>query len=185
MLMLSRHRTSLDSSLKRPHICCRKRSQSAGPGSKAFDRPSNLNNNAPEEEDQPPPTPQPPKPTPCEVRVAQYEKPLTKGHRRNQPSKVNDNEKAERLARKRSEKRARSAVLKEKVIKMIESGHQLSEYQARKAFSVYLHCILQRLSDFDGGSNGDDNNNGQVGITTLFFDLKERINCKYFSGFLF
>ena len=35
---------------------------------------------------------------------------------------------------------------------MIESGLQLSEYQSRKAFSVYLHCILQRLTDFDPDS---------------------------------
>ena len=63
-------------------------------------------------------------------------------------------------------------MLKEKMVKMIESGLQLSEYQARKAFTVYLQvssqsnylqfvpiarpsalvlfqCILQRLSDFD------------------------------------
>ena len=31
----------------------------------------------------------------------------------------------------------------------LDSGLQLSEYQARKAFTVYLQCILQRLSDFD------------------------------------
>ena len=49
----------------------------------------------------------------------------------------------------KKEKRERSAVLKEKMVKMIESGLQLSEYQARKAFTVYLQCILQRLSDFD------------------------------------
>ena len=45
---------------------------------------------------------------------------------------------------------------------MIESGLQLSEYQARKAFSVYLHCILMRLSDYDDGGTqitGGDNNN--------------------------
>ena len=45
----------------------------------------------------------------------------------------------------------RSHILKEKIIKLIESGLQLSEYQARKAFSVYLHCILMRLSDYDDG----------------------------------
>ena len=38
----------------------------------------------------------------------------------------------------RTEKKERSAVLKEKMVKMIESGLQLSEYQARKAFTVYL-----------------------------------------------
>ena len=55
----------------------------------------------------------------------------------------------EKVAKRRTEKKERSAVLKEKIIKMIESGLQLSEYQARKAFTVYLQCILQRLSDFD------------------------------------
>ena len=96
------------------------------------------------------------KPSASELRVAQYEKPLTKGHRstRAAPSDKRDPEK---LARRRSEKRERSAVLKEKIVKMIESGLQLSEYQARKAFSVYLHCILQRLSDFDA-----DAGNGSV-----------------------
>ena len=49
---------------------------------------------------------------------------------------------------------------------MIESGLQLSEYQARKAFSVYLHCILMRLSDYDDGCNqaaGGDAVNGVEG----------------------
>ena len=77
----------------------------------------------------------------------------------------------EKVAKRRTEKKERSAVLKEKIIKMIESGLQLSEYQARKAFTVYLQCILQveqknnhrmffftltpifqRLSDFDDES---------------------------------
>jgi hypothetical protein len=49
------------------------------------------------------------------------------------------------------------------VIKLIEGGLQLSEYQARKAFSVYLNCILQRLSDFDDAS-GDI---GQVRVILL------------------
>ena len=49
----------------------------------------------------------------------------------------------EKVAKRRTEKKERSAVLKEKIIKMIESGLQLSEYQARKAFTVYLQCILQ------------------------------------------
>ena len=60
----------------------------------------------------------------------------------------------------------RSHVLKEKIIKLIESGLQLSEYQARKAFSVYLHCILMRLSDYDDGGTqitGGDNINGAEG----------------------
>ena len=94
-----------------------------------------------------------PKPTPSELRAAQYEKSLTKGHR---PKYVNKEKKdPEKLAKKRSEKRAHSTVLREKIIKMIEGGLQLSEYQARKAFSVYLQCLLQRLSDFDV-ENGSD-----------------------------
>ena len=97
--------------------------------------------------------PTPPKPTPSELRAAQYEKSLTKGHR---PKYVNKEKKdPEKLAKKRSEKRAHSTVLREKIIKMIEGGLQLSEYQARKAFSVYLQCLLQRLSDFDV-ENGSD-----------------------------
>ena len=63
---------------------------------------------------------------------------------------------------------SRSLILKEKIIKLIESGLQLSEYQARKAFSVYLHCILLRLSDYDDGpsghlNHGGDHNNGGLG----------------------
>ena len=102
-----------------------------------------------------------------ELRVAQYEKPLEKGHRttlKERREKVgskrlwndlsryytlklqtllNNSQDPEKLAKRRTEKKERSAVLKEKIIKMIESGLQLSEYQARKAFTVYLQCILQ------------------------------------------
>ena len=56
---------------------------------------------------------------------------------------LNNSQDPEKLAKRRTEKKERSAVLKEKIIKMIESGLQLSEYQARKAFTVYLQCILQ------------------------------------------
>ena len=92
------------------------------------------------------------KPTPGELRVAQYEKPLTKGHCPKKYLKTSEAElkdKSEALAKRRNEKRERSHVLKEKITKLIESGLQLSEYQARKAFSVYLHCILQKLSDYE------------------------------------
>jgi len=85
----------------------RKRSQSAGPGSKVFDKlatststpsmglPSSSSSNSllsaslssatsvaegGGPEDSPRLSLAPPKPTPCELRVAQYEKPLTKGH---------------------------------------------------------------------------------------------------------
>ncbi|QQP38658.1 Tubulin polyglutamylase TTLL5like [Caligus rogercresseyi] len=46
---------------------------------------------------------------------------------------------------------------------MIESGLTLSEYQSRKAFSVYLHCILRRLSDLD-----DSNDLIQVDLVLKF-----------------
>ena len=98
--------------------------------------------------------------------MAQYEKPLEKGHRTTlkerrekvdskrlwrqlllqtllQTAFLNTSQDPEKLAKRRTEKKERSAVLKEKIIKMIESGLQLSEYQARKAFTVYLQCILQ------------------------------------------
>ena len=77
-----------------------------------------------------------------ELRVAQYEKPLDKGHRTTLKER-REKQDPEKLAKRRTEKKERSAVLKEKIIKMIESGLQLSEYQARKAFTVYLQCILQ------------------------------------------
>ena len=72
------------------------------------------------------------KPSACELRVAQYEKPLTKGHC---PIKQRDQSSAkdpDKIAKKRSERRERSHLLKEKIIKLIEGGLQLSEYQARK-----------------------------------------------------
>jgi hypothetical protein len=90
------------------------------------------------------------RPSASELRVAQYEKSLSKFHR--SKTLPEDKRDPEKLAKKRSEKRQRSAVLKDKIVKMIESGLQLSEYQSRKAFSVYLHCILHRLSDFDSES---------------------------------
>ena len=65
------------------------------------------------------------------MRVAQYEKPLTKGHcpkHRTDP----DRKDPEKVAKKRTERKERSHVLKEKIVKLIESGLQLSEYQARK-----------------------------------------------------
>lgn len=103
------------------------------------------------------------KPTPQEIRTAQYEKPLTKGHR---PKRLMAEKKdPENLAKSRSEKRQRSAVLKDKIIKMIEGGLQLSEYQSRKAFSVYLQCILRRLSDFDA-ENGSEI--GQIELVLKF-----------------
>ena len=131
----------------------RKRSQSAGPGTgkrvskeESFDRgPKSPKLRG--EEDVSDSEDKPRKPTPGELRCAQYEKPLEKGHRTT--IKKKEGRDLEKLAIQRSEKKERSAVLKEKMVKMIESGLQLSEYQARKAFTVYLQCILQRLSDFD------------------------------------
>ena len=164
----------------------RKRSQSAGPGKgivvSSADKKCNPEDDK-ENESRATPSPHPrpnrktasflhagrsspmvtedPKPTPCELRVAQYEKPLTKGHcpkkyRKKDPGSKDN----EVLAKKRTEKKERSHILKEKITKLIESGLQLSEYQARKAFSVYLHCILQRLSDFDDGSNEQEGDKG-------------------------
>ena len=91
--------------------------------------------------------------------MAQYEKPLVNGHRT--ALKRSTEKDPEKLAKRRTEKKERSAVLTEKIVKMIESGLQLSEYQARKAFTVYLQCILQRLSDFDDES-GDPSQTGLV-----------------------
>ena len=68
-----------------------------------------------------------------ELRLAQYEKPLTKGHCPKKYKKPADEKeaevKSEALAKRRTEKRERSHVLKEKITKLIESGLQLSEYQ--------------------------------------------------------
>ena len=116
----------------------RKRSQSAGPGSRVFDKSmipgssstsnflmssshatdaANANDEGEGGEPQPPP---PPRPTACELRVAQYEKPLTKGHRTKkslnyQAGVTGEKKDAEKLVKKRNEKKQRSAVLKEKV----------------------------------------------------------------------
>ncbi|TRY73203.1 hypothetical protein TCAL_16885 [Tigriopus californicus] len=118
----------------------------------------------PDSQTSPTPISLPSKPTPSELRVAQYEKPLMKGHKA-KAVLVKTKKDPEKVAKKRSEKRQRSGVLKDKIIKMIESGLQLSEYQSRKAFSVYLHCILQRLSDFDV-DNGSDL--GQIDLVLKF-----------------
>ena len=75
------------------------------------------------------------KPSACELRVAQYEKPLTKGHCPVKTKSEIEKRDPEKLAKKRSERRERSHQLKEKIIKLIESGLQLSEYQARKVKS--------------------------------------------------
>ena len=72
------------------------------------------------------------KPSACELRVAQYEKPLTKGHCPMKSRPDSDKKDPEKIAKKRSERRERSHLLKEKIIKLIEGGLQLSEYQARK-----------------------------------------------------
>ena len=129
----------------------RKRSQSAGPGKRvskdeSFDRGAK-SPKLRSEDDNSDVEERPKKPSASELRCAQYEKPLEKGHRTT--IKKREGKDLEKLAIQRTEKRERSAVLKEKMVKMIESGLQLSEYQARKAFTVYLQCILQRLSDFD------------------------------------
>ena len=68
--------------------------------------------------------------------MAQYEKPLTKGHCPIKSKNDPDKRDPEKLAKKRSERRERSHQLKEKIIKLIESGLQLSEYQARKVLKL-------------------------------------------------
>ena len=72
------------------------------------------------------------KPSACELRVAQYEKPLIKGHCPIKQRDQNSAKDPDKIAKKRSERRERSHLLKEKIIKLIEGGLQLSEYQARK-----------------------------------------------------
>ena len=59
------------------------------------------------------------------------------------------------------------------VIKLIEGGLQLSEYQARKAFSVYLNCILQRLSDFDDASGDIGQVRSTKNLLVKFDDIVE------------
>ena len=58
---------------------------------------------------------------------------MTKGHCPKKYKKPADEKeaevKSEALAKRRTEKRERSHVLKEKITKLIESGLQLSEYQ--------------------------------------------------------
>ena len=82
------------------------------------------------------------KPSACELRVAQYEKPLTKGHCPIKQRDQNSAKDPDKIAKKRSERRERSHLLKEKIIKLIEGGLQLSEYQARKVKELYYDNIL-------------------------------------------
>lgn len=101
--------------------------------------------------------------SPGELRVAQYEKQLEKGHK---TSIKNKNSKdLNKIGKQTAEKKARSATLRDKLIPMIESGLQLSEYQARKAFTAYLLCILQKLSDFD--EDREDSNQIEVVLKFL------------------
>ena len=102
----------------------RKRSQSAGPGKRvskdeSFDRgPKSPKLRG--EDDGSDGEEKPKKPSASELRCAQYEKPLEKGHRTT--IKKKEGKDLEKLAMQRSEKKERSAVLKEKMVKMIESG---------------------------------------------------------------
>ena len=85
--------------------------------------------------------------SPRQLRVAQYEKHLSKGHKAPLKNKsIKDSDKTEK---EYSENKVKSGALKVKIMQMIESGVQLSEYQARKAFTIYLLCILKKLSDFN------------------------------------
>lgn len=68
----------------------------------------------------------------------------------------------------------RSAILRDKIIKLIENGQQLSEYQSRKAFSVYLQCLLHRLSsNFD-----EDESNGCQADLILKFLQKAALSLR-------
>ena len=119
--------------------------------------------------------------SPGELRFAQYEKHLEKGHKTSIKTKISKD--LEKFGKQTAEKKARSATLREKLIRMIESGLQLSEYQARKAFTVYLLCILQKLSDF----NEDTEDSNQIEIVLKFLQKvcfysscndSLRVNCK-------
>ena len=89
------------------------------------------------------------KPSACELRVAQYEKPLTKGHCPIKQRDQNSAKDPDKIAKKRSERRERSHLLKEKIIKLIEGGLQLSEYQARKVKWLCYNNILDKDLNFE------------------------------------
>ena len=93
-----------------------------------------------------------------ELRMAQYEKPLTKGHCPKKYKKPADEKeaevKSEALAKRRTEKRERSHVLKEKITKLIESGLQLSEYQVcSHSVAISICFVIQVANQGGSGSN--------------------------------
>ena len=64
---------------------------------------------------------------------------MTKGHCPIKQRDQNSAKDPDKIAKKRSERRERSHLLKEKIIKLIEGGLQLSEYQARKVHKrIYI-----------------------------------------------
>ena len=70
---------------------------------------------------------------------------MTKGHCPIKQRDQNSAKDPDKIAKKRSERRERSHLLKEKIIKLIEGGLQLSEYQARK---VHKRTILRQYFSF-------------------------------------
>ena len=67
---------------------------------------------------------------------------MTKGHCPIKQRDQNSAKDPDKIAKKRSERRERSHLLKEKIIKLIEGGLQLSEYQARKVKLLYYDNII-------------------------------------------
>ena len=81
---------------------------------------------------------------------------MTKGHCPKKYKKPADEKeaevKSEALAKRRTEKRERSHVLKEKITKLIESGLQLSEYQVCSHSVTISICFVTQVAK-QGGAN--------------------------------
>ena len=76
---------------------------------------------------------------------------MTKGHCPIKQRDQNSAKDPDKIAKKRSERRERSHLLKEKIIKLIEGGLQLSEYQARKVKELCYDHILVKDLNFETG----------------------------------
>ena len=76
---------------------------------------------------------------------------MTKGHCPIKQRDQNSAKDPDKIAKKRSERRERSHLLKEKIIKLIEGGLQLSEYQARKVKELCYDNILVKDLNFELG----------------------------------
>ena len=101
-------------------------------------------------------------------RVAQYEKPLvvTQTVHKRKTSRVQTGELGSKL--------------KDKIIKLIESGQLLNERQARRAFASYLQIVLRKLGEYD--ESGDDKNRIEL---TLRFLQKVYISNYFLLIYLF